>query len=228
MIHGRKGTRAPLESQVERYAALARRLGVSLTGEADGLPVPASATAAAQRSLERAGWTGKSLVAFAPGARWPTKTWPDDFYARLIGAMPGRGYEPLLIGGANDAELNAAVARKSGAHPLDLTGALSIRESAAVLRRCKALVTNDSAPLHLAEAVGTSVVAFYGPTVREFGYFPRLPRSRVLERDLSCRPCSRNGARSCPYGTKECLRAIGPDAALDALDALLEERKVLP
>ena len=110
--------------------------------------------------------------------------------------------------------------------PLDLTGRLSILESAAVLKRCAALVTNDSAPLHLAESVGTPVVAFFGPTVREFGYFPRLPRSRALEVSLRCRPCSRNGARRCPYGTKECLAAIPPERAMEELAPLLDEREV--
>ena len=87
-------------------------------------------------------------------------------------------------------------------------------------------MTNDSAPLHLAEAVGTPVIAFFGPTVREFhGYFPRLPASRALETPLPCRPCSRNGKRPCPYGTKECLTSIEPSMALEEiLQALGETR----
>jgi heptosyltransferase-2 len=228
LIRGGTNRYTQFVSQTERYAALARELGVAVVDEPEELALPAGAAEDAQRSLEGAGWTGRPLVAFAPGARWPTKTWPEEHYAALIGAIAGRGYQPLLVGGADDVDTNARVARLSGVAPLDLTGALSIIGSAAVLRRCKALVTNDSAPLHLAEAVGTPVVAFFGPTVREFGYFPRLPGSRVLEAVLSCRPCSRNGGRDCPYGTKECLSAIEPAAALEALVPLLEEREALP
>jgi heptosyltransferase-2 len=198
-------------SQAERYAALARELSVTVSDDFEGLPMPVSAAKGAQRALARAGWSGKPLVAFAPSARWRTKT-----------------CQPVLIGGAEDSAANARVALMSGGAALDLTGTLSIIESAAVLKQCGALVTNDSAPLHLAEAAGTPVVAFFGPTVREFGYYPRLARSRVLERTLPCRPCSRNGARACPYGTKECLSAIDPPAALETLTELLEEKQVLP
>jgi len=215
-------------SQAERYAALARELGIAVSDDFEGLPIPGSATKGAQRALARAGWSGKPLVAFAPSARWKTKTWPEEYYARLIGAISRRGCQPVLIGGAEDSAANARVALMSGGAAFDLTGTLSIIESAAALKQCGALVTNDSAPLHLAEAAGTPVVAFFGPTVREFGYYPRLARSRVLERALPCRPCSRNGARACPYGTKECLSAIDPAAALETLIALLEEKQVLP
>jgi len=215
-------------SQAERYAALARELGIAASDDFEGLPVPGSAAKGAQRALTRAGWSGKPLVAFAPGARWRTKTWPEEYYARLIGAISRRGCQPVLIGGPEDSAANARVALMSGGGALDLTGTLSIIESASVLKQCMALVTNDSAPLHLAEAAGTPVLAFFGPTVREFGYYPRLARSRVLELALPCRPCSRNGARACPYGTKECLSAIEPPAALETLTALLEEKQVLP
>jgi heptosyltransferase-2 len=76
------------------------------------------------------------------------------------------------------------------------------------------------------------VVALFGPTVESFGYFPSLPGSRVIERNLACRPCSRNGSTPCPKGTVECLRAIGPESVLatvaDALAGTGETRVVLP
>lgn len=217
LIVGKMNLYRRVTSQTERYAELARRLGAETRGPDAELPVPPSAARSAEAALSRAGFSGKSLIAFAPGARWPTKRWPADRFARLIFETSARGFEPLLIGGAEDAAANAEVAELSRSAPRNLTGALSIIESAAVLKRCGALVTNDSAPLHLAEAVGTPVIAFFGPTVREFGYFPRLPASRALETALPCRPCSRNGKRACPYGTKECLTSIEPSTALEAL-----------
>jgi len=217
LIIGKKNLYRCVTSQTERYAEIARRLGVEMSEPYAELPVPQSATRSAETALARAGRGGMPLVAFAPGARWPTKRWPTERFARLIFEASARGCEPLLIGGAEDAAANAEVAELSRSAPRNLTGALSILESAAVLKRCGALVTNDSAPLHLAEAVGTPVIALFGPTVREFGYFPRLPASRALETALPCRPCSRNGKRACPYGTKECLTSIEPSAALEAL-----------
>jgi len=223
LIRGKTNLFRTVESQSGRYRELTRRLGVEVPEVFDELPVPEAAVRGAERALSSAESPGRHLVGFAPGARWRTKRWPEECYAELITGVSRLGYEAVIIGGSDDAAANARVARLSNRAPLDLTGKLSIMESAAVLRRCAALVTNDSAPLHLAEAVGTPVVAFFGPTVREFGYYPRLARSRVLEVALPCRPCSRNGARRCPYGTTECLTAIGPSRALDTLVEVLQE-----
>ncbi|MFT5783636.1 MAG: heptosyltransferase-2, partial [Candidatus Krumholzibacteriia bacterium] len=93
----------------------------------------------------------------------------------------------------------------------------SLIEVARRLADCKVVVTNDSGILHLAEAVGTHVLAFYGPTVREFGYFPQLNASRVMEIDISCRPCSRNGKRACHRGDLACLEQIAPNTVLNTL-----------
>lgn len=225
LILGKMNRYGCITSQAERYADLARRLGAEMREPCAELPVPPGATKSAEAALGRAGGDGAPLIAFAPGARWPTKKWPAERFARLISEVSTRGYEPVLIGGAEDSATNAEVAELSGTASRNLTGALSIIESAAVLKRCRALVTNDSAPLHLAEAVGTPVIAFFGPTVREFGYFPRLSGSRALETALPCRPCSRNGKRTCPYGTKECLTSIEPSTALQALLQALGETR---
>jgi heptosyltransferase-2 len=100
----------------------------------------------------------------------------------------------------------------------------SLTEVATLLSECSLLVTNDSGLLHVAEAVGTPVLAFFGPTVREFGYYPVLDRSRVLERPLDCRPCSRNGKRPCHRGDLACLRDISPDDAYTVLSDMKEGR----
>ncbi len=225
LIVGKMNLYRRVTTQTERYAELARKLGAEIREPYAELPVPPGAVRTAEAACARAGRGGKPLIAFAPGARWPTKRWPAELFARLIFEASARGLDPLLIGGAEDAATNAEVAALSRSSPLDLTGSLSIIESAAVLKRCGALVTNDSAPLHLAEAVGTPVIAFFGPTVREFGYFPRLAASTALETALPCRPCSRNGKRACPYGTKECLASIEPATALDALLRTLGETR---
>jgi len=222
LIKGKVNWYKHIVSQSRRYAEIAKRLEITMnTGSAAELPVPDAAAARAERLFEGNSLAGRTVIALAPGARWPTKVWPKEHFTMLIHEVSARGFAPVLIGGAEEAASNAEIAKQSGSSLLDLTGALSIMESAAVLKRCAALVTNDSAPLHLAEAVGTPVVAFFGPTVREFGYFPRLERSIALEVKLPCRPCSRNGARACPYGTKECLVAIRPEEALTALLTVL-------
>lgn len=92
---------------------------------------------------------------------------------------------------------------------------------AEVLARCRVAVTNDSGLLHLSEAVGTPVVALFGPTVRAFGYFPLLASSLALERELDCRPCSRTGSRPCHRGDLACLDRIPAAEVRDAVAARL-------
>ncbi len=211
LIRGKHNLFGSGPSQLERYLEMAGRLGIKPVDTDRLLDLPEAVLRKAETALRLPCLAGKNLVAVAPGARWETKRWPESHFARLISSLSRTGFAPVLIGGKEDIELNRRIAADSAVAPPNLTGELSILETAAVLGRCRILVTNDSAPLHLSESVGTPVVAFFGPTVKEFGYYPRLKNSVAVEIDLPCRPCSRNGARPCPIGTKECLAAIRPE-----------------
>lgn len=150
-----------------------------------------------------------SFIALAPGSRWPMKRWGAERFCDLARAIIDRfGYSVMLLGDDGDRDANGALARSLGNDVLDLTGQTSILQAAACLKRARALVTNDSGLMHLAEAVGTPVLGIFGPTVKEFGYYPSLAASKTCERTLPCRPCSRNGARACPMGTQECMATI--------------------
>ncbi len=152
------------------------------------------------------------FVALAPGSIWGTKRWP--YYAELAAALEG----PIVIlGGPEDRPLAESVAagRKS-AHVA--AGDLSLRVSAALLAQAGVLVTNDSAPLHLATAVGTRVVAVFGPTVPAFGFGPRGDADRIVEHpSMPCRPCSSHGPMACPLGHHLCMREISVGRVLEML-----------
>jgi len=209
----------------QRYLQTVEPLEVEPVGTVPEIVVPDTAFNKIKELLLVSGLTGKKLVAFAPGSRWATKMWPPEYFERLISSVGQQGLGTIVIGGPEDVDLNREIGQKCSPAPLDLTGTLTILESAAVLHECRVLITNDSAPLHLAEAVGTPVIALLGPTVREFGYYPQMPQSSTLELQLPCRPCSRNGARPCPLGTKECLTSIFPERVLDALWPVVKDFK---
>jgi len=173
--------------------------------------------------------SGTRLV-LAPGARWATKRWPETHAAALVDLLAGSLPHPLsvLLGPDesawyDDGPLAEAVARHPDARVLRDR---PLPEIAAELAGCRAAVVNDSGLLHLSEAVGTPVVALFGPTVRAFGYAPLLPASVLLERDLDCRPCSRTGSRPCHRGDLACLEGIPATAVLDALRGLLDRGAV--
>jgi heptosyltransferase-2 len=162
--------------------------------------------AAVDALLREAGVGGdEPLVAMAPGSVWGTKRWP--YYPELATLLASRA-RVVVIGGAEDQALaNAIVAAAPEA--VSATGKLSLLASAELISRAAVIVTNDSAPLHLASAMGTPTVAIFGPTVPAFGFGPLAPESIVVGKDeLPCRPCDRHGPERCPLGHHKCMREL--------------------
>jgi len=130
----------------------------------------------------------------------------------------------VVVGGPEDVgladEVLKAVEGGGGRwRAVNACGRLTLRQSAEVIRRAAVLVTNDSAPLHFAQAVGTPTVAIFGSTVPAFGFGPRGPRDRVVQRDgLSCRPCSAHGPPSCPLGHHLCMKSLSVEDVLLAIE----------
>lgn len=154
---------------------------------------------------------GAGYIALHPYAAHPHKAWPKEHFAALCRALDEKGI-PWFVLGRGDVFFPG--------DKRDLTNATSLRESAALLAASSALVSGDSGPMHLAGAVGTPVVALFGPTTREWGFYPAGPRDVVLEKPLACRPCSLHGKRGCPNAC-ECLVRIQPEEVAAALAGIL-------
>jgi len=149
------------------------------------------------------------LVALAPGSVWATKRWP--YYADLARALAPR-VRLVILGAADESSLASEVCAAAGDGALNAAGMFSLLGSAELIRRCAVLVTNDSAPQHLASAVDTPTITIFGPTVPTFGFGPLARRSLTVGLDtLACRPCDRHGPRRCPLGHWRCMRDVGPD-----------------
>ena len=149
----------------------------------------------------------KPLIAIAPGSIWPTKRWPSDRYQELARMIAKDGGGVVFIGGAKDSHLMNKISFEGS---LSVVGETTLLESTAILNECDLLITNDSAPMHFAVAVGTPVVAIFGATAPKFGFYPYNPEDIVVERELPCRPCAVHGGLKCPIGTFECMLDIGP------------------
>lgn len=160
-----------------------------------------------ERLLEEAGaGRGARLAGVHPGAAWATKRWLPERYAALCAALRADGLTPVLVGGPADAELAAGIA--AGGRAVDLTGRTDLKGLKALMGRLSLFVTNDSGPMHLAAAAGVPVVAVFGATTRELGFFPYGPGHRVVEAELACRPCGLHGGRDCPEGHFLCMRLV--------------------
>jgi heptosyltransferase-2 len=164
------------------------------------------------------GFMMDAMVAIAPGSVWNTKRWPGERFASLARSLAAAGFSVVLVGGPEDRELCARVADGIAPEPLNAAGELTPIQSAELIRRCRALVSNDSAPAHLAMGVRTPVVSIFGATAPAFGFAPRGPADRVIETaGLACRPCSIHGGERCPIGTFECMLRIAPDTVHEAV-----------
>ena len=162
------------------------------------------------------------LIAVAPGSIWATKQWP--YYADLARELHGLA-RLVVIGSEADRPLAREIVAAAGDSVIDATGELSLLASAHLIARAMLLVTNDSAPLHLASAMNTPTLAIFGPTVPEFGFGPLAERSQVAgHTGLACRPCDRHGPRRCPLGHWRCMREITADDVARIARGLLTSR----
>ena len=169
----------------------------------------------------------KNILAVAPGTIWNTKRWPADRFAAVCKQISSENITIVLIGGKEDEALCKEVMEiVQTKNVFSTAGELSLLQSAELIRRCKVLISNDSAPMHLAVAVGTPVIAIFGATVPEFGFAPRGPRNIVIETNgLQCRPCSIHGGDTCPINTFECMLSITPEVVVDKVKLFLESKK---
>lgn len=179
--------------------------------------LPSLALTAADRAqatawLEAHGVT-RPFLAVAPGSIWGTKRWGK--YPELVA---GLSQAVVVIGGPEDRTLGDQVVAAAPGRVINAAGDLPIRASAALLARAAVLVSNDSLPLHLAQAIGTPVVAVFGPTVPAFGFGPQGDRDAIIElQGLACRPCSLHGPERCPLGHHRCMQDLEADRVRRAL-----------
>ncbi|MEP6904446.1 MAG: glycosyltransferase family 9 protein [Gemmatimonadales bacterium] len=158
----------------------------------------------------------RPFIALAPGSAWGTKRWP--FYPELA-VLISKQLPVVIIGGNGDVETgDSIVSQLEPGRGLSTAGSLSLLASAELIGRAAALVGNDSAPQHLASAMGTSTVTVYGPTTPDFGFGPLAAGSVTVGlTGLACRPCDRHGPVRCPLGHWRCMRELSSRQAFEIL-----------
>ena len=186
-------------------------------------PSPADHVAAETLLREALFDSSRAFVALAPGSAWGTKRWP--FYPELAVKLAEQ-MNVVVVGGPSDATTgDTIVAQLPEGTGVNAAGRLGILSSAALIGQAAALVSNDSAPQHLASAMNTPTVCIFGPTVPEFGFGPLANNSSIAGIDtLACRPCDRHGPQSCPLGHWRCMREVSSSDVLSLLTRTLSYR----
>jgi heptosyltransferase-2 len=170
----------------------------------------------------------RKIIGFCPSAKHATKCWPQERFVELgIRLTKDGNSKILLFGGPSDRQkcksIGDAINASSGEiRATSMSGELSLLETAAAMKLCDIVVTNDSGLMHIASAMEKNVVAIFGSTVREFGFFPVSKDSVVVERQgLYCRPCSHIGKSHCPENHFRCMNEIQVDEVTEAVRNLI-------
>src|SRR2546423_370311 len=139
----------------------------------------------------------------------------------LHGSLRTAGYQGVVVGGPEDRGFARHLVAGGGGAAASAAGEFSLQETGALLQRARVVVSGDTGIMHMATGVGTPVVALFGPTVAQFGFFPYVAPAVVLERQLDCRPCSATRTAVCPLGHHPCLADITPADVAAAVDRLV-------
>jgi len=173
--------------------------------------------------LAAAGLGAKGFIQVHPTSRWLFKAWTDERNAQLLQRLSRDGHR-LVLTAAPDAREKAIVSRilgEAGIPITDLSGQLTLRELAALSARARLFFGVDSAPMHIAAAMGTPALALFGPSSEHVWGPWQVPHRIVASAAHPCRPCHLDG---CGGGkVSDCLVRLPAQDAIDAFDALLRE-----
>ncbi len=200
----------------QRYLETLRPFGATDDGEGLDLFLGEEELASAREALRTAGIAPTArLLGLCPSAKHGNKIWPKERFAEAAVMLARERHAAILLLGSGDeagrCEEVCGLIRGAdpSVHVVNLAGRSTLGEAGALLDRCELVLTNDSGLMHIAAARKRPLVAVFGPTVREFGFFPQGTRSEVVEHpSLHCRPCTHIGLPACPRGHFKCMLEI--------------------
>lgn len=209
------------ERHLWSFRAQAPGVARGVTG-AEGAPFVFTAKDIAQIDALQRRWGlegARRLVVICPGARSHIKRWVTEGFARVADELIERcGAEVVLSGEPDEEPVIAEILKAMRRRAHSAVGLATIRQVALLMQRAELVITNDSASLHLASAVGVPTVALFGPTdARKYG--PTAPRHRTIRRRLFCAPCEQ---ALCAFN-HECMRFVSADEVLRAATELLRQ-----
>ncbi len=158
----------------------------------------------------------KKFIAVSPVALWDTKLWDDGKFAVLADTMASKWGLPIVFTGGQPKPLDAIILRMK-VPAINLGGQTSLTQAARLYKKALTVVTTDSGPMHLAAAVGTPVVALFGPTdPRRTG--PYGTGHEIVRTGIDCSPCFSKKCRTC-----QCMKDISPQQVLAAVERILKK-----
>jgi predicted lipopolysaccharide heptosyltransferase III len=216
LTHAVSSKRPLVRHEAEYSLDVLKPLGISTDDTSLALNVCPRDTNAMKQKITRD--SAKPLVALCPASEDPHKDWTVASFAELIRRIAPLADCYLIGSGRQDAKL-AEINEAAGKLARILAGTLTLGELAALIAEAKLLVTVDTGPLHIANAVTTPVVALFGPTdPRNWG--PRGPRDVVFRRPVDCSPCW----CKVKCDDRKCMTEISPSEVAESVLLILSEQ----
>lgn len=187
------------------------------------LLVPHEAAERADTLLEKL--KGRAFVTIFPGASIPERRWGADKFGKVTRTLAAVGVPVVVVGGGEDAGQGEVIV--AGGEGVNLAGRTSLSETAAVIQKSSLLLSGDSGVLHIAVGLGIPTVSLFGPG-RARKWAPRGDRHIVINKGLSCSPCTTFGTTPpCPIAAR-CMNDITTDEVFNAVTILLTATGGLP
>ncbi len=198
---------------VERYARALGPLNCEFDSSPLELYLPIEAHEMAGKILNR--YFKAPPVGVVLGGKYTTKRWPVDYFAELLNKLKR---PVLLLGGPDEKEDAARLTANLEVKHLDAVGQYNLVLSAALVKRCQYLITNDTGLMHIGAAFGVPLFVLWGNTVPELGFYPWKSTAVNLQVDgLRCRPCTKLGHDKCPKRHFRCMKDLKPEMVLNAI-----------
>ncbi len=197
---------------VDKNLAVARAIGARIRAVKFPLFIDHKARESIRRLLNGI----EEYIVIIPSARWPTKRWPEEGFARLIERV---SLPCVIAGGGQDRHIAQRISRLSRGRPINICGETSLKELSALISGARVVVSPDTGPMHIAVALGVPVVALYGPTdpVRTGPYgWQWKDNIRVISSGAPCSPCLKKRCKE-PL----CMTGIGVDMVVKEVEGLI-------
>jgi len=163
------------------------------------------------------------IIGIAPGASRTTKRWHVPGFIDVAKYVVHElGATVILFGDHQDRMITSQIETIFDNHIFNVAGELSLSETAAMMNFCDLVVTNDTGLMHLAVASKKKIVAIFGSTTEQLGFFPVSKNAVIVQNnDVHCRPCSHVGKHRCPKKHFRCMNDIQSDQVIKAINSLL-------
>lgn len=209
--------------KIHRYLSALQPLGFDFSAFQPGLVLP---LAAAQRTWAKDFWQAQGVETGNPRrplllvntrTTWPDKNWPAENFGHCLRAL-GPHIQIVFTGAAADAPCIAKAQQMLGRPSLSIAGKTTLSELAALFAEADLLLTGDTGPLYIAEAVGLPTLSLWGPTHPDI-YGPLTSGHHFVLSPHSCTACCKT---KCRHHTNACMNAITPESVTEKIKRLLQ------